>query len=233
MGVEEVEHGRNGEFKLMLECLLEGGNKEQSALEELLENSLRNDLALERCHSQMGEILEALEVQKASKVNEIQELSLDVEAENLSLALDQNQEESNFEEESERYFEDSRTELPPTNSMSVNGAEKKIGLESTGVNKNLVEIDSNPREKEDAKIREKLQNEGLKSHFKHFSTLDLCGDMGIDLHDSMRDCKEERQQPFILQFEGTRRQNDIPHMKAKECKMKYLKLGSIINVPPP
>ncbi|OIT22031.1 hypothetical protein A4A49_63509, partial [Nicotiana attenuata] len=228
MGVEEVEHNRNGEFKLMLECLLEGGNKEQSALEELLENSLRNDLALERCHSQMGEMLEALEVQKASKVNESQELSLDVEAENLSLALDQNQEESNFEEESERYFEDSRIEHPPTNSMSVNGAEKKIGLESTGVNKNLVEIDSNPREKEDVKIREKLQNEGLKSHFKHFSTLDLCGDMGIDLHDSMRDCKEERQQPFILQLREQGGKNDhSSHRKAKKCKMKYLKLGSI------
>ncbi|OIT18687.1 hypothetical protein A4A49_56387, partial [Nicotiana attenuata] len=196
-------------------------------------NSLRNDLALERCHSQMGEMLEALEVQKASEVNESQELSLDVEAKNPSLALDQNQEESNSEEESERYFEDSRTEHPPTDSMSVNDAEKKIGLESTGVSKNLVEIDSSPGEKEDVKIREKMQNEGLKSHSKHFSTLDLCGDMGIDLHDSMRDCKEERQQSFILQFEGTRRQNDIPHMKAMKCKMKNLKLGSIINLPPP
>ncbi|XP_070045541.1 uncharacterized protein [Nicotiana tomentosiformis] len=63
MEVEVIKHGRNGEFKLMMECLLEGGNKEQNALEELLENSLQNDLALERLNSQMGEMLKALEVQ--------------------------------------------------------------------------------------------------------------------------------------------------------------------------
>ncbi|XP_070055985.1 uncharacterized protein [Nicotiana tomentosiformis] len=40
MKVEEIEYGQNGEFKLMLECLLEGGNKEQNALVEHLENSL-------------------------------------------------------------------------------------------------------------------------------------------------------------------------------------------------
>ncbi|XP_070049343.1 uncharacterized protein [Nicotiana tomentosiformis] len=62
MEVEEIEHGQNGKFKIMLECLLEGGNKEQNALEELLENSLQNDLALERLNLQMGEMLEALEV---------------------------------------------------------------------------------------------------------------------------------------------------------------------------
>jgi len=93
MEVEKIEHGQNGEFKLRLECLLEGGNKEQNVLEELLENSLQNDLALERLNSQMGEMLEALEVQKASEVNDSQEHSLEVEAENPSLELDQNQEE--------------------------------------------------------------------------------------------------------------------------------------------
>ncbi|XP_070049013.1 uncharacterized protein [Nicotiana tomentosiformis] len=91
--VEEIEHGQNGEFKLMLECLLEGENKEQNALEEILENSLQNDLVLERLNLQMGEMLEDLEVQKSSKVNDSQEPYLEVEAKNPSLALDQNQEE--------------------------------------------------------------------------------------------------------------------------------------------
>ncbi|XP_070022384.1 uncharacterized protein [Nicotiana sylvestris] len=300
--VEEIEHGRNGEFKLMLECLLEGGNKEQNTLEELLKNSLQNDLALERLNSQMGEMLEALEVQKSSKVNDRQESSLEVEAENPSLALDQNQEElsnaqnekmmlmleaileneekqsltledlkqgltqndedirtlkdqmkilveahyahqlesversqeeSDFEEESELYFEESRIEHPPTDFMSVSDAKKNMELESTGVNENLVEIDSSSGEKEDVKIREELQFGGLMSHSKHFSTLKLCGDMGIELHESIRDCEEERQGPCILQFEKTRRQNDIPHMKAKKCKMKKLMLGLIIYLPPP
>lgn len=205
--MEEVEHGKNGEFKLMLECLLEGGNKEKNALEELLENSLQNDLALERLNSQMGEMLEAFEVQNASEVNDRQEPSLDVEAENPSLALDENkeelsnsqnekmmlmleailenkekqslaledlkqalhqndetirtledqmkslidshyayqfesvergQEESDFEEESELYFEESRIERPPTNFMLVSDAKKNMELESTGVIENMV-----------------------------------------------------------------------------------------------
>ena len=65
----------------MIEFLLEGGNKEQNALEELLKNSLQNDLVLERLNSQMREMLEALEVQKASEVNDSQEPSLEVKAE--------------------------------------------------------------------------------------------------------------------------------------------------------
>jgi len=81
MEVEESEHCQNGDFKLMVECILEGGNKEQ------------NDLALERLNLQMGEMLDALEVQRASEVNDSQKPSLEVEAENPSLALDQNQEE--------------------------------------------------------------------------------------------------------------------------------------------
>ncbi|XP_070010488.1 uncharacterized protein [Nicotiana sylvestris] len=233
----------------------------------------------------MGEMLEALEVQKASEVNDSQEFFLDVEAENPSLALDQNQEElsnaqnkkimlmletilaneekhnfaleelkqslthndehirtlenqikilveahfahqlesvegsqeeSDFEEESELYFEESRIEHPPNDSMSASDAKKNMESESTSVNENLVEIDSSPGEKEDVKIREELQFGGLISYYKHFSTLELCGDMGIELHELMRDCEEERQKPYILQFEGTRKQNDIPHMKAKK-----------------
>ncbi|XP_070010304.1 GRIP domain-containing protein RUD3-like [Nicotiana sylvestris] len=222
MEVEEIEHGQNGEFMPMLECLIEGGNKEQSALQQLSENSLQNDLALERLNMQMDEMLEALEVQKALEVNNNQKSSLEVESENHSLALDQNkeelsnaqnkkmmlmlktileneekqnialedlkkvltenddnvrifespkkilveahyahqlesvktsQEESDYEEKSELYFEESRIEHPPSNSMSVNNAKKNIELESTSVNENWAEIDSSSREKEDVKIR--------------------------------------------------------------------------------
>jgi len=203
--LEEVEHGRKGEFKLMLECLLEGGNKEQSALEELLENSLQNSLAL----------------------NQNQELS-NAQNEKIMLMLETILEN---EEECELKFEESRIEPPPTDPMSTNDAEKNMDLESTGVNKNLVENDSSLGEEEDVRI-EKLQNEGLKSHSKHFSTLELCSDIKIELHESVRDCEEERQQPYILQFEETKNQNDIPHMRPKKCKMKNLRLGSIINLPP-
>jgi len=302
MEVEEVEHGKNGESTLMLECLLEGGNKEQNALEELLENSLQNDLALERLNLQMGEMLEALEVQKASEVNDSQEPSLDVEAENPSLALDQNQEElsntqnermmlmleaileneekqslaledlkqsltqnddnirtlenqmkilveahyahqlesverdqeeSDFEEESKHYFEESRIEHPPTDSMSVNDAKKNMELESTGVSENMVEVDSSSGEKENEKIWEDLQFEGLRLHSKHFSTLELHDDMGIESCESIWKYKEEKQEPYILQFVYSKRQNDIPHMKAKKRKMKKLKFGLIIYLPPP
>ncbi|XP_070035563.1 WEB family protein At5g16730, chloroplastic-like [Nicotiana tomentosiformis] len=211
MEVEEIEHSQNGKFKLMLECLLEGGNKEQNALEELLENSLQNNLALERLNSQMEEMLEDLEVQKASEVNDSQKFSLEVEVENPSLALDQNQEElsnaqnermvlmlevileneekqslaledlkqalsqnddnirtlknqmkilveahyahqlesverdqeeSDIEEESELYFEESSIELLPTDSNSANDAKKNMELGSTGVSKNMVKVDS-------------------------------------------------------------------------------------------
>jgi len=39
-------------------------------------------------------------------------------------SVERGQEESNFEEESELYFEESRIEHPPTDSMSVYDAEK-------------------------------------------------------------------------------------------------------------
>ncbi|XP_070049048.1 uncharacterized protein [Nicotiana tomentosiformis] len=302
MEVEEIEHGQNREFKLMLECLLEGGNKEQNALEELLKNSFQNNLVLERLNLQMGEMLESLEVQKASEVNDNQEPSLDVDVENSSLALDQNQEElsnaqnermmlmleaileneekqilaledlkqsltqndddirtlknqikilveahyahqlesverdqeeSDIEEESELYFEESSIEHPPTDSMSVNDAKKNIELESTGISENMVEVDSSSGEKENVKIREDLQFEGLRFHSKHFSTLELHGDMGIVPCESIWKRKEEKEEPYILQFAYSKRQNDIPHMKAKKRKIKKLKFGLIIYLPPP
>ncbi|XP_070055339.1 uncharacterized protein [Nicotiana tomentosiformis] len=246
----------------------------------------------------MGEMLEALEVQKASEVNDSQDLSLYVDAENRSLALDQNQElsnaqnekmmlmleaileneeslaledlekgltqndehirtleyrmkilvethyahqlesversqeESDYEKESELYFEESSIEHPPTDSMSVSDAKKNMELESTGANENMVEIDSSSGEKENIKIRENLKFEGLRLHSKHFSTLELHGDMRIELCESIWKCKEEKQEPYILQFAYSKRQNDISHMKARKRKMKKLKFGLIIYLPP-
>ncbi|XP_060187447.1 uncharacterized protein LOC132616800 isoform X1 [Lycium barbarum] len=209
MEVEEVENGQNGEFKLKMECLLKGGNEKQKALEEYLETSLQNGL-----------------------MNEYK---------NLPWAFEQNQEEfsnAQYEErmpmlEANREKEESRIENPPNESIFIRDAKEEKKLESTVVLRKMMEVDSSLGENENVKIRKNLQIGRLKSHSKHFSTLDLYGDMGIEPHTSMLDGEEERQVSYILQFERVRRQNDIPHLKAKKCKMKKLTFGLFIYLPPP
>ncbi|XP_059295132.1 uncharacterized protein LOC132048245 [Lycium ferocissimum] len=163
------------------------------------------------------------------------------EYKNLSWAFEQNEEKfsnAQYEErmpmlEANHEKEESRIEHPPTESIFIRDAKEEKKLESTVVLRKMVEVDSSLGENENVKIRKNLQIGRLKSHSKHFSTLDLYGDMGIEPHTSMLDGEEERQVPYILQFERVRRQNDIPHLKAKKCKMKKLMFGLFIYLPPP
>uniref|UniRef100_M1DKX3 Uncharacterized protein n=1 Tax=Solanum tuberosum TaxID=4113 RepID=M1DKX3_SOLTU len=68
-----------------------------------------------------------------------------------------------------------------------------------------------------------LELRQLESHSKHFS-------IKSELMDK---CKDEEQVPYILQFFSPRRQNGIPHIRAKKCKMRHILLGSFIFIPPP
>ena len=43
----------------------------------------------------------------------------------------------------------------------------------------------------------------------------------------------EEQGPYILNFSSSQRQNTIPHIRAKKCKMRHLLLGSFIFIAPP
>ncbi|KAG5586450.1 hypothetical protein H5410_046884 [Solanum commersonii] len=63
----------------------------------------------------------------------------------------------------------------------------------------------------------------LESHSKHFSVIS----------ELMDECIDEEQGPYILMFFSPRRQNDIPHLRAKKCKMRHKLLGSFIFIPPP
>ncbi|KAG5598281.1 hypothetical protein H5410_029651 [Solanum commersonii] len=68
-----------------------------------------------------------------------------------------------------------------------------------------------------------LESRQLQSHSKHFS-------IKFELMD---ECTDEEQGPYILKFFSPRRQNDIPHLRAKKCKMRHKLLGSFIFIPPP
>lgn len=67
-------------------------------------------------------------------------------------------------------------------------------------------------------------------HSKYFSILCLDGDKEIE---TLERCLDEEQDPYILKFSTPKRQSDIPHLRAKKCKMRYLLLGSFIFTPPP
>ena len=68
-----------------------------------------------------------------------------------------------------------------------------------------------------------LELRELESHSKHFSIKS----------ELMDECIDEEQGPYILKFFSPRRQNDIPHLRAKKCKMRHILLGSFIFIPPP
>lgn len=89
------------------------------------------------------------------------------------------------------------------------------------------------RKVEDVKNNVVLELERIGPHSKHFSTLCLVGDMGIDPDEHMEESIDDEQSAYILKFVMPRRQNDIPHLRAKKCKMRYLLLGSFIFTPPP
>ncbi|KAG5609355.1 hypothetical protein H5410_020636 [Solanum commersonii] len=54
-----------------------------------------------------------------------------------------------------------------------------------------------------------LELRQFESHSKHFSIKSKLID----------ECIDEEQYPYILRFFSPRRQNDIPHLRAKKCKM--------------
>ncbi|XP_070040443.1 WEB family protein At3g02930, chloroplastic-like [Nicotiana tomentosiformis] len=211
---EELSNAQNERMMLMLEAILQNEEKQSLALEDLKQALHQNNETIHTLEDQMKSLIEAHYAYQFESV-------------------ERGQEASNSEEESELYFEESIIEHPPTDSMSVSDAKKNMKLESTKKFEEMVEMDSSSGDQEDVKIRKELHFGGLRSHSKHFSTLELCGDKGIELHESIRECDEERQRPYILQFEGTMKQNDIPHMKTKKYKMKKLMLGLNIYLPPP
>jgi len=86
---------------------------------------------------------------------------------------------------------------------------------------------------EDVKSEAILELERIGPHSNHFSTLCLVGGMRIDPFELMGKSMNGEQSAYILKFVMPRRQNDIPHLKAKKCKMRYLLLGSFIFTPPP
>ncbi|KAG5605106.1 hypothetical protein H5410_026598 [Solanum commersonii] len=73
----------------------------------------------------------------------------------------------------------------------------------------------------------------LGPHSKYFSTLCLDDDMKSESSELMEECIDEEQGPYILKFSSPRRQKDIPHIRAKKCKMRHLLLGSFIFIPLP
>ncbi|KAG5606597.1 hypothetical protein H5410_028089 [Solanum commersonii] len=57
--------------------------------------------------------------------------------------------------------------------------------------------------------------------------------MKFKLSDLMDECIDEEQVPYILKLLSPRRQNDIPHIRAKKCMMRHILLGSFMCIPPP
>uniref|UniRef100_M1E0V5 Uncharacterized protein n=1 Tax=Solanum tuberosum TaxID=4113 RepID=M1E0V5_SOLTU len=68
-----------------------------------------------------------------------------------------------------------------------------------------------------------LELRQVESHSKHFS-------IKFELMD---ECIDEEQDPYILRFFSPSKQNDIPHLRAKKCKMRHILLGFFIFIPPP
>ena len=65
-----------------------------------------------------------------------------------------------------------------------------------------------------------LELRELESHSKYFSIKS----------ELMDECIHEEQGPYILMFFSPRRQNNIPHLRAKKCKMRHILLGSFIVI---
>lgn len=86
---------------------------------------------------------------------------------------------------------------------------------------------------EDVKNNAILELDRIGPHSNYFSTLCLVGDMGIDPFEHMEESVYGEQSAYILKYVMPRRQNDIPHLKAKKCKMRYILLGSFIFTQPP
>ncbi|KAG5571844.1 hypothetical protein H5410_061610 [Solanum commersonii] len=68
-----------------------------------------------------------------------------------------------------------------------------------------------------------LELRQFEYHSKHFS-------ISSELMD---ECIDEEQGPYILKFFSPRRQNDIPYLRDKKCKMLHILLRSFIFIPPP
>ncbi|XP_059315888.1 uncharacterized protein LOC132066646 [Lycium ferocissimum] len=116
--------------------------------------------------------------------------------------------------------------------MLIGDAGEERELESIGVMEN-VEIDSSSFGSEDVKDSASLKFERIGPHSNHFSTLCLEGDMKIEPPEPMNEFGDENQCVFILKFVMPRRQNGIPHLKAKKCKMRYSRVGLLAFLPPP
>lgn len=58
-----------------------------------------------------------------------------------------------------------------------------------------------------------------RSQSNYFSTSCLINDMEVELIEPMRDFRDEEQGVFILKFDMSRRQNDIPCLRTKNCNM--------------
>ncbi|KAG5589958.1 hypothetical protein H5410_040472 [Solanum commersonii] len=68
-----------------------------------------------------------------------------------------------------------------------------------------------------------LELRQLEFQSKHFSVKS----------ELMDKCIDEEQDSYILKFFSPRKQNDIPHLRAKKCKLRHILLGSFIFIPPP
>lgn len=86
---------------------------------------------------------------------------------------------------------------------------------------------------EDVKHNTILELGHIGPHSKHFSTLFLIGNLEIGPSKPTERCVDVEQCPYILKFAMPKRQNDIPHLRAKKYNMQHLLLGPFMFTPPP
>ncbi|XP_060186437.1 uncharacterized protein LOC132615858 [Lycium barbarum] len=78
---------------------------------------------------------------------------------------------------------------------------------------------------EDVKNEANLKLKRIGPHSNHFSTLCLVDDMEVELTEPMENCGNEEESVFILKFAMPKRQNGMPHLRAKKCKMRTRELA--------
>ncbi|KAK4356981.1 hypothetical protein RND71_022591 [Anisodus tanguticus] len=122
----------------------------------------------------------------------------------------------------------------PTDPKVVNDSEvEEMILELHKKVHKIIFEDSSSFLGEDFNIHESLELKRIRLHFNHFSTLCLMGDMEMELPEPMDKFGDEEQCVFILKFAMPRRQNGMPHLRAKKCKMRHLRVGLFACLTPP
>jgi len=192
------------EIKDLLKCLLEQNNEKQLQIE-------RQHATIRNLEAQLSQVVGAVNAQQAN-------------------IRDSSQEEHEFEmlikEVRVEYHQPSQLQFEDVNVEEVRLESAKDFDDTNFVDSSIIDI-------EDVVSPEVHMFERIGPHSKYFFTLGLDDDMEIESSEPLEESRNEEQGAYNLEFFLPERQDCIPHLKAKKCKIVQWLLRPIRFVPPP